>query len=97
MKTARHRTSSKPRPITDDPYVGKYYHTPEGAKQTLLGRILAREGAEHYFIQTHLGVGPGPITLRYFPLTEIRTWQLFETLEAMETSYDQGVASRIGT
>lgn len=93
MDTPCRPSPPKPRPITDDPFVGKFFHTPPCEEAAESGRILARFGNGHYFIMLYPSKHFRMLNLRGFRTEEVRTWLLFKTRDEMELSYPHSSAS----
>ena len=76
------------RPITDDLYVGKYFHSNPGHDLSYRGRIAAKLAKDVYFVEIYFWKDFHMPHLRTFDASAMKDWVLFDSQDEMLLHYD---------
>lgn len=76
------------RPITDDLYVGKYFHSSPGHDLSYRGRITAKKSKDVYFAEIYFWKDSYMPHLRTFDVSAMKDWVLFDSQDEMLIHYD---------
>jgi hypothetical protein len=75
------------RPITDNPYVGKYFHSSPGHDLDYRGRITARLAKDIYFAEVYFWKDSHMPHFRTFDASEMKGWSVFKSQDEMSADY----------
>jgi hypothetical protein len=94
--TSDSTNAAKPaRPITDNPYVGKFFHSTPGNDLDYRGRITARLAKDVYCAEVIFWKDELMPHFRTFDASAMGAWSLFKTQEEMFAHYqaelDKGI------